>query len=406
MSTPAPTQTSPRRRAAAMRALPAQLTFLTPAFLGDAGQNARWRTPPIKHLLREWWRVAYAADKGFIVSVADMRREEGLLFGNAWLDNEYRKSQVRIRLDRWTQGTLVKAQWPVDVTVTHPNRQGNPVPVGSALYLGFGPLVYDKAMRRTTLKANAAIQAGEAAAFSIAVPEEHAPLLQRVLWLMDRYGTLGGRSRNGWGSFTLTPINGTPKLGGQVPLREWRTCLHPEWDWPHAIGQDEKGSLIWQTLPHEDWKSLMRTLAIVKIGLRTQFAFATGKNAPRAEERHWLSYPVTNHSVAAWGSNLRLPNQLRFKVRRTENGELVGVIFHMPHLPPAAFNPNRSVIECVWRCVHAFLDALKHAPNVTWPPCACLDKRTQEDRTRRLSDWWAKVGKEDRERIKLIRADS
>ncbi len=34
--------------------------FLTPAFLGDAEQNGRWRTPPFKAQLRQWWRVAYA----------------------------------------------------------------------------------------------------------------------------------------------------------------------------------------------------------------------------------------------------------------------------------------------------------------------------------------------------------
>jgi CRISPR-associated protein Cmr1 len=67
---------------------------------------------------------------------------------------------------------------------------------------------------------------------------------------------------------------------------------------------------------------------------------------------------VTNHYVAAWGRNARLPNQLRFKVRRTEEDQLVGVIFHMPHLPPKAFNPDRPAIEAVWRCVYAFLDAL------------------------------------------------
>lgn len=338
-----------------------KLTFLTPAFLGDAEQNARWRTPPIKAQLRQWWRVAYAADKGFRVSVPEMRREEGLLFGNAWLDNEYCKSQVRIRLDRWAQGTLAKAQWPADVAVTHPevkNKQGNPVPVGSALYLGFGPLLYDNAARRTTLKANAAIQADESATISIAMPEAHASILQRALWLMDRYGTLGGRSRNGWGSYALHPHPEGEGWGeGQrPPLRNWRDCLDHDWDWPHAIGQDEKGPLIWQTAPHGDWKSLMRTLAIVKIGLRTQFVFTTGENAPRVEERHWLSYPVTKHSVRAW-NNLRLPNQLRFKVRQTENGKLVGVIFHMPHLPPPAFNPNRPAIENVWRKVHQFLDA-------------------------------------------------
>ena len=34
------------------------LRFLTPAFLGNADQNGQWRTPPIKALLRQWWRVA------------------------------------------------------------------------------------------------------------------------------------------------------------------------------------------------------------------------------------------------------------------------------------------------------------------------------------------------------------
>lgn len=30
------------------------LRFLTPAFLGDAEQNGRWRTPSLKALLRQW----------------------------------------------------------------------------------------------------------------------------------------------------------------------------------------------------------------------------------------------------------------------------------------------------------------------------------------------------------------
>jgi CRISPR-associated protein Cmr1 len=128
-------------------------------------------------------------------------------------------------------------------------------------------------------------------------------------------------------------------------------------DWPHAIGEDSKGALVWETQAHKDWKSLMKELAVIKIGLRTQFAFSTGMNARRTEDRHWLSYPVTNHSVQAWGNNARLPNSLRFKVRKTADGQLVGVIFHMPCLPPPAFSPNHVAIETVWQQVHAFLDA-------------------------------------------------
>lgn len=40
-----------------------QLSFTTPAFLGNAGQDAQWHTPPFKALLRQWWRVAWAADQ-------------------------------------------------------------------------------------------------------------------------------------------------------------------------------------------------------------------------------------------------------------------------------------------------------------------------------------------------------
>jgi CRISPR-associated protein Cmr1 len=380
------------QRAVAMKMIERRYTvrFLTPAFLGDVEQNGRWRTPPFKHLLREWWRVAYAAEKNFKVNLEEMRREEGLLFGHAWLDDDRdergqkvagRKSLVRIRLDRWDEGDLKRSQWPGDVFVTHPevkNREGRLVPVGNALYMGFGPLTYDNQRRATTLKANAAIQVGEAAELSIAVPDEHALRIRHALRLVHLYGTLGGRSRNGWGSYVLLPLplgegrgEGTA-LSDTVPLRNWRDCL--ALDWPHAIGKDDDGALIWQTAPHADWKALMRTLAIVKIGLRTQFKLIldtkagdrqlmkggkpAGINHARPHNRHWLSYPVTNHSVAAWGSNTRLPNQLRFKVRRTEAGQLVGVIFHMPHLPPEAFRPNRDAIEAVWACVHAFLDAL------------------------------------------------
>jgi CRISPR-associated protein Cmr1 len=105
----------------------------------------------------------------------------------------------------------------------------------------------------------------------------------------------------------------------------------------------------------------MRRLAEIKIGLRTQFAFTTGRNAPGPEQRHWLSYPVTKHNVADWRErgrgDLRLPNSLRFKIRPDPDGRLRGVIFHVPCLPPQQFHPDLRTIEGVWQRVHAFLDA-------------------------------------------------
>lgn len=361
-----------------------QIRFTTPAFLGNAEQNGQWRTPPFKALLRQWWRVVWATDHGFQVGAAaqaTMRREEGLLFGHAWLENDRneqgdtiaaRKSLVRIRLDRWARPNI--GNLPGIGMVCHPevNRPGLQNCAGGApgklvdagQYLGYGPFQ----------KPNAAIQAGEMAKLAIAFPEIHAPRLERALWLMDRYGTLGGRCRNGWGSFSLLPLpsgegrgEGKP-LAGSTPLRFWQDCLNL--DWPHAIGQDERGALIWQTQPFDDWKALMRRLAEIKIGLRRLFLFPNERPDGEVHDRHWLSYPVTKHNVREWDRNkLRLPNTLRFKVRATPEGKLVGVIFHVPHLPPAAFNPNpsRAAIERTWKRVHELLDHLKNGSPRTYP---------------------------------------
>lgn len=350
------------------------LQFCAPAFLGNAEQSGQWRTPPFKAQLRQWWRVAYAASQGFRPDVARMREEEGRLFGHAWLENDRdehgekvaaRKSAVRIRLLHWDAGSLSKSRWSPLARVKHPEA-----PDATAdLYLGYGPVVQPRGERTPTLKANAAIQAGEENTFAIAYPDKHAPLIEQALALMSRFGTVGGRSRNGWGSYSLHPGSGTSALPAFTPIRPWSDAL--SLDWAHAIGADTDGPLIWQTRPFANWQTLMRELAIIKIGLRTQRPdfeltpdYSAGDRETRnginhevPQARHWLSYPVTHHDVSGWRkNNARLPNSLRFKIRPAPDGQLVGVIFHMPCLPPPAFKPQREAINAVWEQVHAFLD--------------------------------------------------
>ncbi|GAB4403065.1 MAG: hypothetical protein OHK0048_21560 [Rhodoferax sp.] len=345
-----------------MRTLTYQVSFHTPAFLGNAEQQGQWRTPPFKALLRQWWRVAYAADQHFQVDVQAMRNAEGRLFGHAWLENDRdeqgnkvaaRKSPIRLRLGQWSGGKLKSWDGLEQDKVRHPEAERSGYQVGPHAYLAYGPLDGRRGTQFSE-KVHAAIQAGEHTTLALACPGDQAELIGRALALMHQYGTAGGRSRNGWGSFALHPLPGSAPLETAPPLRDWAACL--SLDWPHALGRDAQGPLIWQTQPHADWKALMKELAVIKIGLRTQFVFTTGKNAPRTEARHWLSYPITNHSVSAWGGNARLPNSLRFKVRPTPDAKLIGVMFHMPCLPPPAFSPDRRAIEQVWRRVHEFLD--------------------------------------------------
>lgn len=327
--------------------------FLTPAFLGGAFQKGQWRTPPFKALLRQWWRVAYAASQEFHVDVHQMRVEEGRLFGNAWPEKQVDgrtesaacRSQIRLRLSSWQDGSRTNWQGLEPQAVRHQEVER---PIGAHLYLGYGPLIYQGG---TALKAPPCIDAGEQAQMSLAYPDNLEAVLAQTLWLISLYGAAGGRSRNGWGSIELD-MQGQQGPRGALPLREWQLALGL--DWPHCIGQDRSGPLIWRTRDATaDWKQLMRTLAEIKIQLRTQFAFGQAF----VSKRHWLAYPVTNHPVNEWGK-LRLPNSLRFRVRRSPGDpkKLIGVIFHMPCSPPPSFTPNKVDITNVWQTVHQFLD--------------------------------------------------
>jgi CRISPR-associated protein Cmr1 len=340
------------------------LHFVTPAFLGDADQSARWHTPPIKAQLRQWWRVAYAAQGGHRVSVDRMRTDEARLFGAVGEgDRDSGRSLVRLRLDRWDEGSLNKSKWETLPGVHHREAKRD---VAADLYLGYGPVTPPpKGEQSVRLKANAAIQAGDHATLAIGldgrVGAADEGRLRLALHLMHLYGTLGGRSRNGWGSYVLEPQDGTPTWPAQPDercLRPWRDAL--ALDWAHAIGRDERGPLVWRTTGEkaDDWRAVMVELAKLKIELRTALGFTTGKGAREPERRHWLAYPVTNHSVHDWGDALRLPNTLRFKLRPAGGTKAEGIVFHMPALPPPAFGPqrHRAQIDDLWRDVHDKLD--------------------------------------------------
>ena len=374
-----------------MQQMKYEVRFLTPAFLGNAEQSGQWRTPPFKALLRQWWRVAYAAKKEFRVDVRQMQRDEGLLFGNAWLSHEengrtvkdFCKSLVRMRLNRWTVGELRRWDGLEQETVFHPEVQRTKCQVGPHAYLGFGPLDGRGGTRLGKQNA-AAIKYGETATLAIAVPDAYADDIRSAIALMNAYGAVGGRSRNGWGSLMLSALDEGPSRL-EVDLTRFARCWSDALsvDWPHAIGRDDTGPLVWQTVRKcDDWKPLMRDLAILKIELRTMFPFIENKAGDKPierkddkgqvyqdgikhgqpQDRHWLSYPTTNHPVVTskkWPANARLPNSLRFKVRLdSEDPEkLRGVIFHIPCLPPPKFNPPRATIKGIWKRVHQFLDS-------------------------------------------------
>lgn len=339
------------------------LQLASPAFLGGADQRGTWRTPPIKALIREWWRIAVTPELGY--DVRQMKQHETRLFGTAADEagGESHRSLIRLALAHWHEGTCTT--WPGgEQRINHPEVQdrntGRPRPVGSELYLGYGPLIFQQGTR---LKNNAALQENETNLLRLALPDAELPNFQRAITLAHWFGTVGGRSRNGWGSMLWAAEDGTPAL---PPLstsalqasgcsRALKQCL--ELDWPHAIGSDSTGVLVWRSREtFRDWHEAMSFLARTKIDFRTHLGFVGGQSHREAQPRHALAYPVTNHKVPNWEGNGkgRLANTLRFKLHAEPDGRLRALIYHTPCRPTL---PHNLDLLDTWQRVHRFLDA-------------------------------------------------
>lgn len=354
------------------------LGFVTPAFLGGAEGGAELRTPPFKSLLRRWWRVAHV--QGQRPDVARMRELEGRLFGHAWLREGHEgqvwacQSQVRVRLDQWTRGNLTS--WdPADPQVTHPEVGEGGRNVGAHLYLGFGPLVFSFRSGRTSLRDASALSAGTPVELTIISKPEVAPELHldEITRLWKWFGTIGGRSRNGWGSFDVKAdgLSAALDLDALRPFsRDFAACFSE--DWPHAIGRDRRGLLLWRTRDCGSWSEAVRTLAETKIDFRTHLGFSWSAAGSQVGPRHVLAYPVTNHGVEAWNhggdESFRLANQLLFKVVEVVEGSTTryrGLVVHFPHRLPEVMlerlNPHvrkavREGEQGAWQTVHRRLD--------------------------------------------------
>jgi len=360
-----------------MHELTYQVSFNTPAFLGNAEQQAQWRTPPFKAMLRQWWRVVKAPDVGY--DSRELLKLENDLFGSAGDNDVGGRSKVHLRLSGWDAGTLTEL--PRMAMQQHPDvkRNGQIAPVGTAVYLGFGPVT-------TNGNRNAIAPEAQALTFKLRFPAPNEQALRKAMQLAAWFGTLGSRARNGWGSLHIDGegIMGwaelcDSKLAEQSPLRSVANALSDKLasDWPHTVGLCADGRpAVWRVVAgstlkegktayvgFDNWRLVMEQLAALKIGFRTQFKLNTGAPHNRVEDRHVLAYPVTNHGLRDL-PNARLASQMRFKVAKNKDGKFFGLITHLPCAMPRAFFGRSSItppgindqIE-VWTQVHQFLNA-------------------------------------------------
>ena len=359
--------------------------FVTPAFVGGANQAAQWRTPPFKALLRRWWRVVWVVRAGTSQrpDVNKLRQAEAELFGTAADKSDpagSRASRVKLRLDWRGVEELRPEQWRVRTgKVKHLEVERAGYQVDAALYLGYGPLDFDK-QKGHRLNRPSALPAGNKRELTVRVPPEEADSIKTALCLAHSFGGLGSRNRNGWGSlhFEQGGLNPEELKGFLEPdnreAREWLRAFSRAWqealdsDWCHAVGRDDRGLLIWRTDAMDRWEDVMARLAEVKIAFRTQFRSSEPGTPSGLKKRHLLAYPITRHAYHAiphehaWN---RSANQVVFKVLALPGGAYVGLAAHLPHalpqrllngVPESERDQVRDMELQVWPRVHEKLD--------------------------------------------------
>ncbi len=314
--------------------------FLTPTFLGGADQEAELRAAPFKNLLRQWWRLVQGRH-GF----TELLRKENALFGAVLDEKEAHASKVRLAINA-TNGEFTIINDELNLGTTRHPEVNNGMAISNALYLGFGPITSSK---RNTKRY---ITPGSKAYLTLTIPRDNQEEFHRTLGLIDAFGCIGSRSRNGWGAIALSgeEISRAPLSAFQT--ESFMRLLKEGKEYPSALGEDGR-FLCWETQPEEDWAVVMGFLGEAYMQLRTSINI----KGNGLQKRHALGYPVTHHPVDAWERNGRMPSQLRLMVKRNQENKLVGRILHLPHKLPKRWDERKLGPEIhVWQEVHKLLD--------------------------------------------------
>ena len=333
------------------------LSFATPAFVGNAAQQAQWRTPPLKALIRQWWRVVKAPQVGFNVDGPEgLRVHESDLFGSA-SDKQSHQSLVRLRLQDWAGGQLENSAWPRQEIGKMPLGKPGQV-IRADLYLGFGPITPASSKKGLAEQVRRAIDPQKqrnklSVFFGRTVSENQIDEVRQAIRLASWFGGIGSRSRNGWGSITLQGDT-IPRLPPSPNVlaaycQPFRGCFAPDRDWPHTIGKDELGPLVWvgrkDGAPFRNWREAVFFLATVRRAVRAA-AKQFGRNQDISANQ-LIAYPVTQSDNRKWGNDERIAGSLRLKVIETGQG-LVPVAVHLPCAVPRILFDKLSVSDQQW----------------------------------------------------------
>lgn len=282
--------------------------FVTPCFLGGADGNAELRVAPFKNLLRRWWRVVNGS-----LTPEELWKRESELFGSTekmpgTKNNVFGKSKVILSIVDSTKVQYSSSEF--DIEKAHKGK----IPVNVGLYLGYGAV--------TNKGTRSYIKSGSRCEFEIRVSSKYVKELEKTLFYINLFGTIGSKSKNGFGSISI--------LYKFNPQECWPICqdinkiLDNGKNYPNAIVKDSNGILCWATNDYKSWEDAIKKLCDVYLEVGSWMKEEGGKN----NWRNLFGYAEVDK---------RLPSQVILKISKKcttgkEGFLYYGIIIHIPYV--------------------------------------------------------------------------
>ncbi|HOF05608.1 MAG TPA: type III-B CRISPR module RAMP protein Cmr1 [Syntrophales bacterium] len=286
---------------------------VTPLFLGGANpQNAELRAPPLKGILRFWWRAVSG-----IENIKDLADEEGRIFGSTekksnvllWIENIDAQSK--------TENLPPGKKVPV---------QGKTFPVSIIHYLAYGLFSYQMGAGNVFTKRFFPPQSR----FKIVVqyPPSIESEITAALQSTMSFGGLGARSRNGFGSLHCPALgNGKfPNNGGLKPF----TSFSKE-----ALLFDKFGV-------HNTWVDALSEIGDVYRSARLKL-----ESRHRFFRRAFVAMPIEakNENIPDDIRNGRHAKPYFLHVNKTPEGRYRGQILFLPYQYKRKADDRTNILE-------------------------------------------------------------
>ena len=277
---------------------------VTPLFLGGANpKEAELRPASIKGMLRFWWRAVYGSD-----DLKEMRESEAKIFGDT--DS---CSHLRVIAPYEEVSKIENIKGGKKYTAKSSRGSFN---LNIIDYLAFGICVYNREARGNVYE-RAHIPPGTKIPITLRYPKEYQEQVIRSFEAFIRFGGLGAKSRNGFGSLHCASI-------GKTKFNDLFKGIKPK----SFTAFSEKCKMF--TFGDEDtWQN-----ALSDAGLAYRDARLSLENKHVFESRAHVAMPIIargEKNIPGYAQKERHSKSYFLHVTKTNNGKYRGQIFFMPY---------------------------------------------------------------------------